>query len=78
VAAAAVEASIAPPSPVCAAIVKEGEVTTEAPASLAALVTPAEAVRSGEDAVVVLDGESAALPSSENHDVVIPLVFEST
>jgi hypothetical protein len=25
----------------------------------------------------VLDGESAALPSSENHDVVIPLVLES-
>jgi hypothetical protein len=25
---------------------------------------------------VVLDGESAALPSSKNHDVVIPLVLE--
>jgi hypothetical protein len=76
-AAAAAEASITPPSPAPAAAIEEGEATSEVPASQAALVTPADAIPSGKDAMVVLDGDSAALPSSENRDVVIPLASES-
>jgi hypothetical protein len=48
----------------------------EAPTSRAALVTPTKDGPSGEDAVVVLDEDSAAPPSSENRDVVITSVSE--
>jgi hypothetical protein len=77
VAAAVAEASITPPPPVLAAAVEEGEAGTEAPASWAALVTPTEAGPSGEDVVVVLNEDSAALPSSENSDVMTPPASES-
>jgi hypothetical protein len=60
VAAAAVEASIAPLLPVPAAAVEEGETATEAPASRATLVAPTKVGPSGEDAVVVLDEDSVA------------------
>jgi hypothetical protein len=70
------EASIVPPPPVPAAAVEEGEMATEAPASRAALVTPTKAGPSGEDAVVVVDEDLAALPSLENRDVVIPPASE--
>jgi hypothetical protein len=76
VAAAAVEASIAPPPPFPAAVVEEGETATEAPASRAALVTLTKAGQSGEDAKVVVDEDSVALPSLENRDVGIHPVSE--
>jgi hypothetical protein len=76
VAVATAEASIAPPPPFPAAALEEGETATEAPASSVALVTQTKADPSGEDAVVVVDEDSAALPSSENCDVVIPLASE--
>jgi hypothetical protein len=76
VAAAAAEASIVPPLPVPVAAAEEGETAIEAPASRAALVTPTKDGPSGEDAVVVLDEDSAAPPSSENCDVVIPSASE--
>jgi hypothetical protein len=78
VAAVAVEASIAPPPPVPVAAVEEGEKATEAPASRAALVTPTKAGPRGEDAVVVVDEDSAALPSSKNCDVMITPASEPT
>jgi hypothetical protein len=40
-------------------------------------VTPTEADPSGENVVMVLREDSAALPSSENRDVVIPPASES-
>jgi hypothetical protein len=76
VAAAAVEASIAPLLPVPAAAVEEGETATEAPASRATLVAPTKVGPSGEDAVVVLDEDSVAPPSSENRNVMIPPASE--
>jgi hypothetical protein len=78
VAAAAADASIAPPPPVPVAAVEEGEKATEAPASRAALVTPTKAGPRGEDAVVVVDEDSAALPSSKNCDVMITPASEPT
>jgi hypothetical protein len=77
VAVAAAEASTAPPPPIPAATVEEGETATEAPASRAALVTLTKADPSSEDAVVGVDEDSAALPSSKNRDVVIPPASES-
>jgi hypothetical protein len=71
VAATAAEAWITPTLPVPAAAVEEGEAFTEAPASRAALVTT-KAGPSGKDTVVVLDEDSAAPPTSENRDVMIP------
>jgi hypothetical protein len=63
--------------PVSAATAEEGEATTRASASREPLVTPTEADPSGENAVMVLSEDSAALPSSENRDVVIPSASES-
>jgi hypothetical protein len=77
VAVATAEASIAPPPPFPAAALEEGETATEAPASSVALVTQTKADPSGEDAVVVVDEDSAALPSSENSDVMTPPASES-
>jgi hypothetical protein len=65
VAAAAAEASIAPPPPVPTTAVEEGETTTKAPTCRVALVTLTKAGPSGEDAVVVLDEDSAAPLLSE-------------
>jgi hypothetical protein len=78
VAATATEASIAPPPPVPAATVVEGETATGAPASCAALVSPTKAGPSREDAVVIVDEDPAALPLSENRNVVIPPASEPT
>jgi hypothetical protein len=50
----------------------EGETATEVPASCAALITPTKAGPSGEDAVAIVDEDSAVLPLLENRDVVIP------
>jgi hypothetical protein len=76
VAAITVEASTATPPPAPVATVEEDEMATKAPASRAALVTPTKAGPSGEDTVVVVDEDAATLPSSENHDVVIPPASE--
>jgi hypothetical protein len=70
-AAAADEASIAPPSLVPVTAVVEGETAIEAPASCATLVAPTETGPSSVDAVVIMDKDSAVLPSSGNCDTVI-------
>jgi hypothetical protein len=75
-AAATAEASIATPPPVPAAAIEEGEMTTEAVASHAVLITPTKAGPGGADAVVVLDEDLAPPPSSENRDVVMPPTLE--
>jgi hypothetical protein len=55
-------APIAPPPPVPAAAVEEGEAATEATVSQVALETPTEAGPSGEGVMVVLDEDSAPPP----------------
>jgi hypothetical protein len=70
-AAAVTEASIVPPLSAPIAAVEGGEMATEAHASRVTLVMPTKAGPSGEDTVVVLDEDSAAPPSLENHDVMI-------
>jgi hypothetical protein len=67
-------ASIAPPPPVPAAAVEEGEAAVGATALQAALETPTETGPSGEDMVVILDEDSAPPPSSEGRDCDGPCV----
>jgi hypothetical protein len=57
----AVEASGAPPLPVPATVVEEGQAATEAIVPQAAMEPPAEAGPSGGETVVVLDED--AIPS---------------
>jgi hypothetical protein len=64
-------APIAPPAPVPAAAVEEGEAAMEASASQVALETPTEDGLSGEGMVVVLDEDLAPPPLSESRDVVM-------
>jgi hypothetical protein len=75
-AAASEEASIAPPSPVPVTAVVEGETAIEAAASCATLVAPTETGPSSVDTVVIVDKDSAVLPSSGNCDTVILPVWE--
>jgi hypothetical protein len=66
-----VGASTMPPPPASAAVAEEGEAAMEATATQAALETSTGAGPSCEDVVVVLDGDSAPPPSSDNHDVMM-------
>jgi hypothetical protein len=75
-AAAAEEASIAPPLQVSVTSVVEGVTATEMPATCETPVTPTKTGPSGEDAVVIVDEDSAVLPSSGNRDAMIPPASE--